>query len=174
MNLSENSFVAVDLETTGTDANRDSIIEIGAVKYENGSTVDSFSTYVRCDQEQLSPKVASITGITYEQLQDAPSINSALNELYDFVGDSTLVAHNFKFVSSFLRNWGFWCNLDFDGIIDGGIDVSAAAKKKLDRSVKNYKIRTVAEFLNVGYPDCPHSADDAEACAQIALALEKI
>ena len=35
-------FVAIDLETTGLDPNKDKIIEISAVKFNNGEIVDSF------------------------------------------------------------------------------------------------------------------------------------
>ena len=42
----QGSFVVFDLETTGFSATRNRIIEFGAVKVENGSITDRFSTFV--------------------------------------------------------------------------------------------------------------------------------
>ena len=36
-------FVAIDLETTGLDPSKDKIIEISAVKFNNGEVVDSLT-----------------------------------------------------------------------------------------------------------------------------------
>ena len=44
--MPERMFVALDLETTGLDAARDSIIEVGAVRFCGNSIVDTFTTLV--------------------------------------------------------------------------------------------------------------------------------
>ena len=40
-----NQYIAVDLETTGLDPKRDRIIEIGAIRVENGQKTASFHTW---------------------------------------------------------------------------------------------------------------------------------
>ncbi len=174
MNLLKDRFVAVDLETTGLDMHRDSIIKIGAVKCENGEIIDRFSTSVHCPKERLSSEIVSLTGITYEQLQNAPKLTIALQALYNFIDGSVLVAHNFRFDFSFLQNWGFWCNVDFGGFEKDGIDTVALAKEKLAGQIKNYKLCTVAEFLGIACPSQHRALADAETCAKILLVLAKI
>ena len=95
------SFVAVDTETTGLDFDLCNIIEIGAVKVDNGQIIDSFKTLINVD-EKLPPFIVHLTGITDEMLADAPSLNEVVADFDAFVGDSILLAHNASFDMNFL------------------------------------------------------------------------
>ena len=95
------SFVAVDTETTGLDFDLCNIIEIGAVKVNDGQIVDSFKTLIKVD-EKLPPFIVHLTGITDEMLADAPSLNEVMTDFDAFVGDSILLAHNASFDMNFL------------------------------------------------------------------------
>lgn len=171
--IKNNAIVVVDLETSGLDTNRDFIIEVGAVKIENGKICDSFSSLVNSIQlESLPPEVESLTGIMYEQLKGAPLVEEVLQKLYQFAKDCTLVAHNLSFDFAFLRNWGFWCGVPFDEFKDKVIDTIALAKQILRDKVKNYKLSTLAEYFNIEF-NHHRALDDAEATAKIFLELEK-
>lgn len=95
------SFIAVDTETTGLDFDLCNIIEIGAVKVDNGEIVDSFKTLIKVD-EKLPPFIVHLTGITGEMLADAPSLNEVMTDFDAFVGGSILLAHNAAFDMNFL------------------------------------------------------------------------
>lgn len=95
------SFVAVDTETTGLDFDLCNIIEIGAVKVENGQIIDSFKTLIKVD-EKLPPFIVHLTGISDEMLVDAPLLNEVMADFDAFVGDSILLAHNASFDINFL------------------------------------------------------------------------
>lgn len=95
------SFVAVDTETTGLDFDLCNIMEIGAVKVNDGQIVDSFKTLIKVD-EKLPPFIVHLTGITDEMLADAPSLNEVMTDFDAFVGDSILLAHNASFDMNFL------------------------------------------------------------------------
>ena len=95
------SFIAVDTETTGLDFDLCDIIEIGAVKVDNGEIVGSFKTLIKVD-EKLPPFIVHLTGITDEMLVDAPSLNEVMTDFDAFVGDSILLAHNAAFDMNFL------------------------------------------------------------------------
>jgi DNA polymerase-3 subunit epsilon len=60
--LSEVTFCAVDLETTGGSPREDSITEIGAVTYRGGERLGSFQSLVNPGQP-IPPYVAHLTGI---------------------------------------------------------------------------------------------------------------
>lgn len=96
------TYIAVDLETTGLSAKLDKIIEIGAVKYEDGVETSVFSSYVN-PGVKLPERIVELTGITEADLRDAPEIGDLLNSLADFLGDEVLVGHNLLFDFSFLK-----------------------------------------------------------------------
>ena len=50
------TYVAFDLETTGLSEERDSIIEIGAVKVTDGKVTDRFMEFLK-PAEEISPKL---------------------------------------------------------------------------------------------------------------------
>lgn len=171
MDILKDKFVVVDLETTGLDVNRDYIIEIGAAKIENGICGDTFSSFASCKQMQKLPEnITTLTGITDNDLLNAPPIEDVLAGFKEFADGCTLVAYNLQFNFSFLRNWGFWCNVDFDPFAKEAIDTIEYAKSILGGKVKNYKLSSLTKYLDIQYTH--HRAlTDAVAIAEIFIKL---
>jgi len=174
MNILNERFVVVDLETSGLNKNRDYIIELGAVKIENGKITDNYSTLVFCPQMvALSTEIEELTGIHYEDLKNAPHVGEVLKTFYEFAKGCTLVVHNLPFDFAFLRNWGFWCGVWFDEFEKSAIDTVALAKKLLGDKVENYKLSTLANYYGVEFTH--HRAlNDAETTAKIFLELARL
>lgn len=173
MDILKNKFVVVDLETTGSDVNRDYIIEIGAVKIENGEISETFSSFASSVQlKKLPEKIAALTGMTDEDLSNAPRIENVLAGFKEFADGYTLVAHNLPFDFAFLRNWGFWCGVDFDSFANEAIDAIEYAKRILGSKVKNYKLSTLAEYFGIEFTQ-RRVLSDVVATAQVFLRLAK-
>lgn len=85
------TYVAVDIETTGLDPSWDEIIELGAIKVQNGSAVEEFQSLVK-PNNPIDAFITDLTGITHEMLAEASSIGDALPSFLDFVGDQPVVA----------------------------------------------------------------------------------
>ncbi len=101
--LIDDIYVVFDLETTGLRASEgDSIIEIGAVKMQNGEIIDTFDLFVDPKRE-LNEEIIKITGITNEMLKGAIDEKTAVERFMDFIGDCSVVAHNAKFDMSFIN-----------------------------------------------------------------------
>src|SRR5512134_3777992 len=96
------TFVALDLETTGLDPDRDTILEIGAVKFKGSRIEGEYATLVNPGRP-IPPFVARLTGINDAMVANAPPIRQALPALREFVGDAIIVGHNIKFDLAFLR-----------------------------------------------------------------------
>ena len=94
------NYVVVDLETTGFDASYDNIIEIAAIRVENGLIVDDFQSLVHC--HYVDDFITELTGITEVMLSTAPPLSEVLPLFIDFVGDSVVVAHNANFDINFI------------------------------------------------------------------------
>ena len=97
------SMVLVDCETTGGNATRHRIIEIGLVVVERGSIIDRWQSLVD-PESNLSSNISSLTGITPEMLQGAPKFADIAKKLMNLLEGRTLVAHNARFDSGFLKN----------------------------------------------------------------------
>lgn len=98
-----NSYVAIDLETTGIGAKREKITEIGMVKVVEGVVVDTFHTLVNPYRE-IPERIVELTGITDEMVKDAPGIETVLPQAIDFCEDFCLLGHQIIFDYGFLMH----------------------------------------------------------------------
>lgn len=98
----DGTFVVFDLETTGFSPIHNRIIEIGAVKVENGAITEKFSTFVN-PEVPIPYKIEELTSINDNMVLDAPVIEKILPEFLKFCEDAVLVAHNASFDVSFIE-----------------------------------------------------------------------
>ena len=94
------SFVAFDIETTGTygAANGDAeaeITEIGTVKVVNGQVV-AREDWLCNPGRKIVPRIARLTGITDAMVADQPPVGEIIRRFSKFIGDLPLVGHNIK------------------------------------------------------------------------------
>lgn len=95
-------YIALDIETTGLHPASDSILEIGALKVEDGAVVDTFEGFVR-PKDPVPPFITHLTGITDEMVQGAPDISEVLARFAEFANGACLLGHNIGFDYSFLK-----------------------------------------------------------------------
>lgn len=95
------TYVVLDFETTGLDPLYDRIIEVGALRVENGRIVNQFNTLVNPGFE-ISAFITDLTGITNEMLSTAPMLVDVLPSLIDFIGSTVILGHNVNFDINFL------------------------------------------------------------------------
>ena len=98
------NYVLLDLETTGHYPGIDEIIEIGAIRVHNNQPTESYQTFVKCDY--LPSEIVELTGITLDDLQNAPDHVDALERLEEFICDSPIIGHNLSFDLAFLKYYG--------------------------------------------------------------------
>lgn len=76
------TYVSIDLETTGLNPKRDRIIEIGAIRVEQGQIVEEFSTFVDPGRK-LEERITELTGIRDEDLADAPQLDEVFQNYWN-------------------------------------------------------------------------------------------
>lgn len=97
-------IIVLDIETTGLDEKKDSIIEIAAVRLEGSKIVDKFQALIKPTKNTiLTPTIVALTGITDKDLEDAVNLSEIRDELIEFVGERPIAGHNISFDLDFLK-----------------------------------------------------------------------
>ena len=95
------SYTVIDIETTGLDPMFDSIIELGAIKFENGNQISQFQSLVNPGYE-IGDCIIHPTGSANDMHSEAATIQGALPNFQSVVRTSILVGYNINFDSSFI------------------------------------------------------------------------
>ena len=156
------TYVVFDLETTGFSSAKDKIIEIGAVKVENGEITDKYSTFVN-PKIPIPFRITQLTSITDEMVMGSPDIETILPQFLKFVKDAVLVAHNASFDVSFIEE-----NCRQQGIEPDftSVDTVGLARVLLP-TLSKFKLNVVAKALNISQEHHHRAVDDARVTAEI-------
>ena len=93
--------VSLDLETTGLESDQDSIIEVGAVKFQGRRVLDTYQTLVN-PYRAIPEPIQRLTGISQKDVDSAPPFAPVAGELEAFIGTAPIVGHNINFDLKFL------------------------------------------------------------------------
>ncbi len=161
------TFVSFDLEATGLDPKKDFVIEFGAVKVVDGIPVERYQQFVK-PPVRIPKFIQKLTGITDEMVRDAPLFEEVVDDLYDFLGDHPLVAHNIHFDHNFLNVK----REDIDGIpLNNDLMDTLSLVRTMRYDMINHKLGTVAEFYGLSKAGAHRADYDADMVADILLIL---
>ncbi len=155
-------YVVFDLETTGFSPEVNRIIEIGAVKVQNGAIVDRFSTFVN-PEVPIPFRIEQLTSINDSMVIDAPVIADILPEFMKFCEGCVMVAHNADFDMSFIKKNCQRLDIPCAPTI---VDTVALARVLLP-NLNRFKLDTVAKALGVSLDNHHRAVDDAGCTAEI-------
>ncbi len=158
------TFVVFDIETTGFSPVTNRIIEIGAVKVENGQITDRFSTFVN-PEVPIPFEIEKLTSINDSMVMDAETIETVLPKFLKFVGDAALVAHNANFDVSFIKENAKRQQIAVNFTY---VDTVGIARMLLTGQAK-YTLDAVAKTLKISLENHHRAVDDAECTAEIFL-----
>jgi DNA polymerase-3 subunit epsilon/ATP-dependent DNA helicase DinG len=151
-------LIALDLETTGLDPTRDSILEIAAVRFRDGVVINEFSMLVD-PLKPVPPFVTQLTGITDDDVRGKPRVEQAIPRLIAFVGNTPIIAHSITLDAGFLYHQGaLKDNLRMDTHEIAGVLLPRAAR---------YTLSAVCAQLDVPLEHAHRALDDARATAYV-------
>lgn len=165
------SYVVVDVETTGLNCSRDSILEIGALKVCNGVPTAEFCSLIRC-YENIPDEAAKLTGISNEMLaSEGRPIDEVIKELADFIANERIVCHNAKFDIGFIQAAARKCGLS---IMRGNKceDTLIMARRKL-RGIKSFKLTDIAGHFSLDTSGAHRAMKDCYLTHRIYEKLNK-
>ena len=170
--MENKSFVAIDLETTGLDFEKDEIIEVALVRFENGVESESVDYLVKPTSVTLRPFIESLTGISNADLETAEPFAAVAQKIYSFIGDLPIVAHNAMFDSKFLKQTFAKVGISFENHpVWDSLTVSRIAYQ----NVPNHRLDTLVQELGIERSRAHRALPDAIACGELfVMALDKI
>lgn len=166
--LEEATYVVVDLETTGLSPGRSRICEVGAVRVARLEEAGTFETLVN-PGERLPAAIAALTGLADGELRRAPGAASAVRRFLAFAGDAVLVAHNARFDLAFLDREVE--RLTGRRLAAPVVDTVWLARRLLAGRTARCSLAALAHFFGTAVRPCHRALPDAQATAEILLAL---
>ncbi|MFT3895862.1 MAG: exonuclease domain-containing protein [Anaerolineales bacterium] len=147
------SIVSIDIETTGLNNERDTIIEIGAVKFKGHRVEDEWSTLVN-PGKHIPEFITGLTGINDSEVRNAPKLRDIAQDLEAFVGDAPVVGHNVRFDLGFLQKQAGILN--YNDVIDT-YELAAVLMPTASR----YNLGALGKQLGILLPATHRALEDA-------------
>lgn len=163
-------YCVIDIETTGLNSKYDEIIELSAIKVQNGKVCDTYTQLVR-PIKGVNNFIAKLTGINNDMLKDAPLIKDVIEKYTDFIGTDTVLGYNVNFDINFIYE-----NLKKHKgklFLNNYVDLLAIAKRKI-KNLPNYKLATLAKFFELDTANMHRGLKDCDVTYKCVLKLEKI
>ena len=146
-------FVALDIETTGVDIFKDEILSVGAIKIQNGQQFEFYSLVK--GTKDIPQKITQLTGLNAEKINsEGKNISEVLKELFEFIGDMTIIGYNLNFDIDFLNK--FYERENLTKLTNKTLDLLLLVKKQ-QRFLDNYRLETVLQKFAIQNKQ-PHNA----------------
>lgn len=163
------SFVALDLETTGVNSSTDRIIEIGLQCVINGEVVREYNQLVNPGRK-LESRITELTGISDEMLVGKPGIEQIIPEVIEMIGDLPLLGHNIIFDYGFLKKAALTSGFTFD---KKGIDTLKIARVLLPQLEKK-NLSVLCDYFDIDTGNSHRALDDANSARLLYYKLHEI
>lgn len=164
-------YVVFDIETTGLDTRNDRIVEIGAVKVEDGIVLEEFDMLMN-PGVPIPPRVSEINNIYDDMVVNAEYPGVVLTKFHNFIKDvDYLVGHNAKrfdypfLESEFDRNF-----IRFEPFKVK--DTVWVARSKL-KGLRSYSLAALCRVFNITNENAHRALSDVYATHKVYLELLK-
>jgi len=152
------SFIVLDIETTGFLPHSHRITEIGAIKIENGNVTERYSQLIN-PKVSIPEKIVEITGITDQMVFDKPTIDQVMPEFLAFCLDYPIMGHNVQFDYSFLKTNAVKLGLKFE---KKALDTLLIARTIMPE-LPSRSLTSLCNLLSIKRESAHRAYDDAEA-----------
>lgn len=163
-----NSYISVDLETTGLNPKLDKIIEVGMVKVCGGEVTDTYSKLLN-PRRALKEEIVSLTGITDSMLTEAVSMDQVIHEIFEFCNGFPLLGHHIIFDYSFLKQAATNYGLNFE---EDGIDTLALCRRFMPYEEKK-NLSNACKYFGIELDGAHRAFADAMAAHMLYQSMKK-
>ncbi len=167
--IEEADYCIVDVETTGLSPRHNGVIEIGLVRVSGLKIIDTYSSFINPGKD-IPYFITQLTGITNEDVYDAPFFEDIADEITEFIGSNILAAHNLSFDSSFLKKEFIYCGKE-------PLNNLGLCTLKLSRRIypmlRSKSLGVVCKHLGLKNSGAHRALSDSEVTAKLLIKLIK-
>ncbi len=160
------TFVVVDVETTGGRGEQHRVTELGAVRVRGGKIIARYQTLLH-PQRAIPSRISRLTGITEAMVADAPCFADVADEFFEFLGDAIFVAHNVAFDYRFIR-------AEFARLgrrYRAPKLCTCAGMRRFYPGQSSYSLRALCDAFQIPLRQHHRALCDAEAAAELLLLI---
>ncbi|MDD7739486.1 MAG: exonuclease domain-containing protein [Lachnospiraceae bacterium] len=161
------NFVVLDLETTGLTPKKDRILEIGAVKIQDGRITETYETFVN-PMIGIPPTITKLTGITDKMVENAPDNTTAVTGFLEFCGDLPLLGHNISFDYRFIKHSAVNLGLSFEKEALDTLHIARCALPDLESRSLEY----LCSYYGISRENAHRAMDDVMETLELYIRLE--
>ncbi|MCI8270399.1 MAG: 3'-5' exonuclease [Lachnospiraceae bacterium] len=162
----ELDYIAIDLETTGLDAKRDKIIEVGAIRVQEGMETARYHSLIN-PHRKLESRVQELTGIRDEMVEAAPDIGDIIAGIVDFCEGLPLLGHHVIFDYGFLKRAAVNHGIAFE---KSGIDTLKLCRRLMPEG-ESKSLAAACAFFKIERKGAHRALEDAEDAHRLYQAL---
>lgn len=172
--LDEVELIALDMEATGLDLNKDDILSIGYVIVRNGRIhLDEHEHILVRPRGEIPEDSAVIHGILDDHSQTGVSLREAMEKILPVLSGKVLVAHHARIEKGFFR--AACQNLYGGHFTMPVIDTMALEKRWMDRQNQHYqgkalRLDAIRQRYNLPRYKAHNALMDAVATAEVLMA----
>jgi len=158
---SSEPYIVVDVETTGGRPDREHIIEVGLARIQQGQIQQTYAQLIN-PGTTIPSFITSLTGITNQQVQDAPTFDQVADQIHAFLTQGLFVAHNARFDYGFLQ-----AELDRSGYsLPYKYLCTVKLARQLIPEISKYNLDAIINHCHLACPNRHRALDDALVLGQ--------
>ena len=158
----QQTFVVVDVETTGGRGEDHRITEFGAVRVRNGEVIDRYESLLH-PQRAIPPAISRLTGITEAMVASAPTFADEADRIAGFLDGAIFVAHNVAFDYRFVRSEFARLGRRFRA----PKLCTCAGMRRFYPGLRSYSLRALCDEFQIPLRSHHRALCDAEAAAEL-------
>lgn len=153
-------YIVIDLETTGLRPGHNEIIEVSCIKVQNNKISDKLCTLVKPNKE-IPTFITELTGIDNEMVENAPKIESLIEEIDNFIDGFPILGQNINFDISFLKQ-----HLHNDFVEVNYIDTMFLGRKFL-KELNHHRLDDFIHHFDIDMKNRHRAEDDCLATIEV-------
>ena len=161
-------YAIVDIETTGSYAANNGIIELSIQVFDGENVVEQYETLINPGQN-IPRYIQAFTGINNDMVQDAPRFEEVARDVYQLLQDKIFVAHNVNFDYSFIKN-----HLQYYGYtLNSKKLCTVRLSRQIFPGLPSYSLGNLCHSLGIEVANRHRAGGDAEATVTLFKLLLK-